>query len=320
MKYPLRIVDECLKKWFFQLGVFIGHNPGYFIIVPALLTALFATGFQQMNYNYDPEYLLSPSTGPAKTERITQETYFPVDYENFQATRMSRMGKFGRVIVTSNPIGSILRTDFWNDLIDIEEAVYNVTVEHEGIAYAFGDICAKWNGYCITNDILGLAQLMPGVESGTFNLSTPITFDPVTFQSYLLPAYLGGLVTDDIGQVRSAEAVSLTYFLDLTEPWQILVADQWERKFLSIMDEISEEKPRISINRFVSSTPAWEMENSKNHITPNLVVNILLMILFCVFASSMSDSVKSKPMIGFLGLLSASLATISGFGLVCYMK
>ncbi len=40
----------------------------------------------------------------------------------------------------------------------------------------------------------------------------------------MLPAYLGGIVTDDIGQVRSAEAVSMTYFLDLTEPWQILVS------------------------------------------------------------------------------------------------
>ena len=37
-----------------RLEVYIGHNPGYFIIVPALLTALCATGFQQMDYNYDP--------------------------------------------------------------------------------------------------------------------------------------------------------------------------------------------------------------------------------------------------------------------------
>jgi len=320
MRFPQSKLDDVLKRVFFRLGLFIGHHPGYFIIVPVLLTALFATGFQQLNYNYDPEYLLSPSTGAAKDERKIQETYFPVDYENFQATRMSRIGKFGRLIVTQNPLGSILRTEFWNDLIDIEEAVYNISIEHEGISYQYEDICAKWNGYCKYNEILGIAQMMPEVESGSFNLSTPLTFDPVTFQSYILPAWFGGIVADDIGRVRSIEAVSLTYFLDLSEEWQLLVGDQWEKKFLSTIDEVAKTKPKISIAKYISSTQALEMEASKNSITPNLVINIIAMVIFCVLASSMADSVKSKPLIGFLGILSASLATISGFGLVCYAK
>ena len=54
MRFPQSKLDELLKKWFYHLGVFIGHHPGYFIIVPALLTALFATGFQQLVWNYDP--------------------------------------------------------------------------------------------------------------------------------------------------------------------------------------------------------------------------------------------------------------------------
>ena len=83
-KFPLKIVDDTLKKIFFKLGVMIGNNPGYFIIVPLLLTALCASGFQRMNYNYDPEYLLSPSTGFAKQERAIMEKYFPVNYNFFQ--------------------------------------------------------------------------------------------------------------------------------------------------------------------------------------------------------------------------------------------
>lgn len=53
-KFPLKIVDETLKRWFYRLGVCIGKHPGYFIIIPLLLTALCATGFQQMDYNWDP--------------------------------------------------------------------------------------------------------------------------------------------------------------------------------------------------------------------------------------------------------------------------
>ena len=53
-RFPLKIVDEALKRLFYRLGVAVGTNPGYFIIVPQLLTALCATGFQRMVYNYDP--------------------------------------------------------------------------------------------------------------------------------------------------------------------------------------------------------------------------------------------------------------------------
>ena len=83
-QFFLQIVDDTLKKLFFKLGVTVGHHPGYFLIVPALLTALCASGFQRMNYNYDPEYLISPSYGMAKEERAVMEEYFPVNYNYFQ--------------------------------------------------------------------------------------------------------------------------------------------------------------------------------------------------------------------------------------------
>ncbi len=53
-RFPLKIVDDTLKRLFYRLGVAVGSQPGYFIIVPLLLTALCATGFQRMHYNYDP--------------------------------------------------------------------------------------------------------------------------------------------------------------------------------------------------------------------------------------------------------------------------
>jgi hypothetical protein len=47
-RFSLKIVDDTLKKVFFKLGVRIGTTPGYFIIVPLLLTVLCASGFQQL--------------------------------------------------------------------------------------------------------------------------------------------------------------------------------------------------------------------------------------------------------------------------------
>jgi hypothetical protein len=43
----MEIVDEILRTLFRKLGRVIGENPGYFIIVPILISALCASGFQE---------------------------------------------------------------------------------------------------------------------------------------------------------------------------------------------------------------------------------------------------------------------------------
>ena len=74
-------VVDTLLKWFFEkLGRQIGSTPGYFIIVPLLLTALAATGFQRITHEADPEYLFSPIDGESKAERRALEALFPMNY------------------------------------------------------------------------------------------------------------------------------------------------------------------------------------------------------------------------------------------------
>ena len=170
-----------------------------------------------------------------------------------------------------------------------------------------------------TNNILNLANLMPQIESGQFNLTHPITFDPFTFEQYTLPAHMGGFTVSDIGVVEKIEAMSMTYFLDATEDWQAEIGDRWERKFLSALQEAESSLPDIKISKFVSNTPAWEMEAAKDSVTPNLLINVTIMVLFCLIAASMSDVVRSKPFIGFIGLFTAINATIAGFGFACYL-
>jgi hypothetical protein len=175
-----------------------------------------------------------------------------------------------------------------------------------------------FNLVCRDNEVLTLEDLIPEIEAGLFNLSFPITFHPYTFRQYNLPLYFGGLEVNDLGTVAGAEAVALNYFLDISEEWLMPVGDEWEKAFLRAMEAVAEETPSLHISRFVSGTPALEMEKSKNSITPNLLANVVIMIIFCLGASSMSDAVRSKPLIGFLGLLSACMATLAAFGFVCY--
>ena len=65
------VIDLNLRKLFYWWGKLVGNHPGYFIVIPILLTVLCLTGVQRMNYNYDPEYLFSPTNGQAKQTRPT---------------------------------------------------------------------------------------------------------------------------------------------------------------------------------------------------------------------------------------------------------
>ena len=160
---------------------------------------------------------------------------------------------------------------------------------------------------------------MPQIETREFNLTYPLTFDPFTFEQYTLPTHMGGFKLSEDGIVDGVEALALSYFLDVTEDWQTNVGEQWERKFLETLENAENILEDIKIFKFVSSTPAWEMENAKNAVTPILLINVCVMVLFCVTAASMSDVVRSKPFIGFIGLFTASNATLAGFGFAYYL-
>ena len=62
---------------------------------------------------------------------------------------MSRVGKFGRVIVkTVHDGGTILNSRTWAQIEQLEQMIQNISVEHENVGYQYKDICARWNGYC----------------------------------------------------------------------------------------------------------------------------------------------------------------------------
>ena len=118
------VIDHTLRRIFYRHGKLVGNHPGYFIVVPILLTVLCFTGVQRMSYNYDPEYLFSPTNGQAKHERDLVEHHFPTNYTAFKANRITRAGKLGRLIITAKDNGSMLRTHIWDQMLYLDEVTF----------------------------------------------------------------------------------------------------------------------------------------------------------------------------------------------------
>lgn len=94
MGCKLTFVDDALNKSFYKLGLIVGKQPGYFIIIPILLSLLMITGYQRIDYEMDPEYLFSPVSGQGKLERRIVEENFKVNYSHrFNVGRITRAGK-----------------------------------------------------------------------------------------------------------------------------------------------------------------------------------------------------------------------------------
>lgn len=61
----------------------------------------------------------------------------------------------------------------------------------------------------------------------------------VSQQSYTLPAFFGGVELTDLNTIVSVRAVSLAYFLDVSEPWMEEIGDEWERILLHDIQELA---------------------------------------------------------------------------------
>ncbi|RWS29740.1 patched domain-containing protein (Ptchd)-like protein [Leptotrombidium deliense] len=311
-------IDESLSKGFRKLGHAIGLHPGYFVIIPFLMSLLFATGLQRLYYEDDPEYLFSPTNGRSKQERKAIDELFPMNYSyNFDLGRITHKGRFGRVIVVAKNDGNILRKTFFDEIVFLDKAIKSLKINWDDNEYRFGDLCAKTEkGDCWQNDILDFVERIEDIESRKYFLQYPVWINQDILKAYFFPAFLGGVKNDSNGLVESARAINLMYFLDVSVKRGEQRAAIWEQEFLKLVGNIRFK--HISVARFVSTTLRTELESNTQSLVPFFSVTVIVMLVFSVGTCMMADWVRSKPWLGLLGCISAGLGVVASFGLCVY--
>ncbi|XP_046993292.1 patched domain-containing protein 3 [Schistocerca americana] len=315
-------VDSALNRGFYRLGLLVGRRPGYFIVVPILLSGLFATGYQRMRYEIDPEYLFSPVNGEGKAERAIVEQYFKPNYTSrFNVGRITRPGRFGRVIVTPREGHDMLRQEIWAELRQLDALIQNATVHWEdGETFTYREVCARWEDQCFHNDILELDHVLADVETRRLNLTFPIMFNPVTWHAHAFPVFFGGTVVSDEGTIISVPSVQLVYFVTADTKRQDARGAAWEDVFLDVVGEADAHTfKHISVARFASRTLDIELERNTRTVIPYFSTTFIIMAFFSITSCMMADWVRSKPWLGFLGNISAVMGTGAAFGLVMYL-
>lgn len=309
-------VDRLVSYMFRQLGHLIGRKPGYFIIVPFLVSAFLATGMQRLRYEADPEYLFSPIDGPAKYERQVIEELFPMNLStDFDVGRMTRLSPFARLMIETKGDKSIFDRDVFDELKYIDEMVRNITIVSEHRPWRYKDMCARKNRKCFKNDILSYENRLDDMLQGRYSIDYPLELDNTTFKVFFSAAFLGGVKADKFGMIESAKAVSLLYFLESGYKKKER-ANKWEHVFLQLME--NSEFKHLNVAYYTSLTLSEELEKNTFTVLPLFSVTIVIMLAFSVSTCMMLDWVKSKPWLGVVGCLSSAVAVAGAFGLTIY--
>jgi len=118
-----------------------------------------------------------------------------------------------RLFIQAKDGGTLLRKDVWNEIMELNEIVHNVTIVFDEDSYNYDSLCANWEGECAENDILEIGELLDDVIAGKMPINYPIMFNPNTYKTYALPIFFGGVKLTDKATVSLVKALQLNYFI-----------------------------------------------------------------------------------------------------------
>ncbi|KAB7507266.1 Patched domain-containing protein 3 [Armadillidium nasatum] len=301
--YGLRKINNTLVNAFYKFGYQVGLRPRIFIILPFIVSLVLGSGLIFIKYEEDPLKLFVPYTAPFRREQEIIESHFKMNYSHwYDPLRFTRHEGHSRVIVSAKDDKSIFRSILWPEIMDLSYKLLNVSVEDEnGVKYYYEDICAKWDGKCLDNTVLNINEIVGEIENGTTSVLYPVMVVP-----FIVPQLLGGVKIDyNESKVEDALAVLLTYFLDAQSPDKKELSYKWEGEMLKFLHNVNYEHIRVSY--FASRSIADELKIKMDACIPYIPMTGFIMITACMALLWMSDCIRSKPLIGLIGIISASI-------------
>uniref|UniRef100_UPI00398F5DDB patched domain-containing protein 3-like n=1 Tax=Pristiophorus japonicus TaxID=55135 RepID=UPI00398F5DDB len=309
---------DCIEKplctAFRKLGTCVGQNPWWFLLIPLFVSGGVGAGFcffdQNESNNIEDQF--TPINGPAKSEREFIKEHFPTnDSQSFSRQRLYTEGTFASFIAVSKD-GNILTKVAFEEILSLDKKVKDFQFYDNGTAYNYSNLCAKIGGTCFSNALLDLVNYNSYLVENT-NISYPIA------NHAFIAIILGGIELDEIGTViKKAKAFRLHYPLREDDENLKRLSLLWIEKFLSEFPMELTHSTHIEVSHFTSVSRQEEFEKNSKRIIPLFSVTYLLSISFSILSCLRFDSVRNKVWVAALGVISAGLAVLTGFGLLLY--
>ena len=311
-------VEGGIGKGYSSVGGWVGTRPKKTIILCIVLCLLCGIGFLRWETENRPEELWVPQNTIAETETDNYQQYF-------QST-----ARFNNIIVQSSSNGdSVLTKDSLVEAMKMHLEIQNNQATIDEVDYDFIDLCVASGGSCAT-EFTGVCQCLVTsvLKQWNFNLTTLESDADVlgTINNYGtkddLEAVLGDPVFDDSGLVVSAQAFTISYFLEdravleagsLNDP----VNEGWEKDvFLKVAESVPDKYTSLSVDYFAGRSFSDEFGDA---ITGDLLLVQISYVLAFLFLAATMGKVKcgqgSRWTLALGALFAVGLSTAAGFGL-----
>jgi hypothetical protein len=187
----LRRADLLLARLLGRLGRQVARQPGLALALPLLLSALLATGLRTFFYISDESVLFVPTHARAHTDRAVIERLFPDNYTEYVPGATTGLPRHVMLHLVPRPGSSALGPDLWREAAALAGAVRQIRVRAAGRELGWTDLCAQFEGKCVDNSFLELAE-EPGLLG---QLGWPVHLQRRADRGdrwFPLPAHLGG--------------------------------------------------------------------------------------------------------------------------------
>ncbi|CAB9519756.1 Pick C1-like protein 1 [Seminavis robusta] len=317
-------IDDLIRDVFYKIGKFVSFRPWTTIGLTMLIGIGFGGGFAVLESENRPEELWVPQNTLAEKEQEMYLNYFP------PTTRINTM-----IISSKSPNNqkNVLTETTIQDALSLQQEIHTTPSNFNNDTFTANstlvDLCTKAGGSCASS-YDGVCQcLMSGIlkmwnyDLETFN-NDPDFMD--TLNQYGskedLMAVLGNPTFDSSDQLVSAEAFTVTYFLDDRSyvqdgSTQDPINEQWEQDaFLDVIQK--DPTPYTNVNIAYFSTRSFSDEFG-GAITGDLnLVQISYLVTF-VFLGATLGKIKCGPgsrwSMSIAAVAMIGLSTIAGFGL-----
>lgn len=242
-------VDALIAAAFHSVGLFVGNRPRTTILLAFVLTVIMGVGFTTWETENRAEELWVPQNTIAEAETEMYDEYFP------------STSRFEQVIVQPRSGDNVLTKDSLLDAMAMHEEIATKNVTVDGEFYNLPSICTKAGGTCV-QPVGEVCTCLISSILKQWNYDFATLEDDSDYMTTLnnygtredLEAVLGNAQFDESGLVVSAEAFSLSYFLqdqsEVVDGSEVdVVAETWEKDvFLATAESVPQTYPSISVD------------------------------------------------------------------------
>ncbi|XP_035659406.1 patched domain-containing protein 1-like [Branchiostoma floridae] len=308
-------IEKNLKTWFGFFGCFVYRHEVFFLVAPLCVSGLLGAGLSHVRTDSDIDSLFSPYNAPARKERAALGGLFPVEEPwEYRNPVQHGEGNYVRVLLTSPGEGNILTERYLQWVRWIDDIVTSQVVTFGGVNFTYSDICAFEDGECVGEDFRRLLHVL---DIGSGSLSYPVTMledGQRLFVGNLLGRIVPAPIRNLLTSVASAGAVQLLYYLRTNDSLHDHVSRLWE-------DEVEKKLLGLETRDLqvaVSTARTLEREYLENSagISARFAGTVLLAVFAAGALCFTADCVRSKPLLGVGGVVTACFSGLASAGLI----